>query len=107
MVPDSDAALMWFEVWPVFALLILKITLQCKYFCGPVYDPKKESPYLIREILTDKLAHSSFAAVVESYLPLFHDSKACPAELLAIEVDHPQKSHKKTNGKNGTYERFE
>merc|ERR1712025_243926 len=82
----ADVTLKWFDIWPVIALLAVKIALQFDYFCGKPFVPKDEKvaekPFLIREILVAKLGHSSIAAIVEAYLPLFHSSSYCPPHLL-------------------------
>jgi len=86
LLPDSDAALTWYDVWPAIALVVLKFWLQQCYYGNLPYDPEEENPHEIREILVDRLEHTSLAAVVESYLPLYHNSGKCPAELLTREV---------------------
>jgi len=87
LLPYSDASIQWYDVWPVLCLVALKTSLHICYFRGKQYSPEKEKPHQIREILVSRLSHSSLAAVVESYLPLYHDSRKCPAELLAIKID--------------------
>jgi len=107
LLPDSDAVLQWYDVWPVLALVILKISLHISYLCGEAYDPEKEKPHKIREILVDELENSTLAAVVESYLPFYHDSRKCPVELMTREARNEKQASsrpaKKTKTK-GTYE---
>jgi len=103
LLPFSDAILRWYDIWPVMCLVALKTSLHYFYLNGERYNQEKENMHLIREILVDKLSHSSLAAVVESYLPLYHDPEKCPAELLAAAALDCQKGtpSRCTNTKGG------
>jgi len=106
LLPDSDAALTWYDVWPAIALMTLKYCLQHCYYCNDPYDPEEENPHEIREILVDRLETSNLAAVVESYLPFYHDSETCPAELLTREAQNENGTKSRSPKTKGAYEQL-
>eukprot|EP01084_Bolivina_argentea_P216885 368348_1 len=74
---DSDFAIKSYELYPIIALILLKMIIQSYYaFCGKEFEIQKEYPPRIMQILKNVYG-IDIANIIKTYLPMFYDKNKC------------------------------